>query len=93
MDIEIGNTVLTEGVTPATTGSQYAPVSVTAVQYGKTVTISDRTQYQEAFDNLESASEQLAEKMRRIHDKAIQAGMNDGSNVIYAGTATSRATV
>jgi len=93
MDITIDNSQLTEWVTPDTIGPEYEAVDITAIQYWKVVTISDRVLYQESFDDVQSAVAQLAEKMYRIHDKVIQNWVNDWNNVIYWGNATSRATV
>jgi N4-gp56 family major capsid protein len=75
---------LTEGTVPTSTSFSYSVISATPVQYGLFVELSDRLLGAAPTRILENAGTELANNLGRIMA---------GTNVIYGGNATSRASV
>ncbi len=84
---------LTEGTTPSSTSFSYSVITATPVQYGLFVELSDRLLVAAPTRILENAGTELANNLGRIVDQVIQTEVMAGTNVIYGGNATSRATV
>jgi N4-gp56 family major capsid protein len=84
---------LTEGTVPTSTSFSYSVISATPVQYGLFVELSDRLLGAAPTRILENAGTELANNLGRIVDQVIQTEVMAGTNVIYGGNATSRASV
>ena len=92
-DPELAIGGLTEGVTPEGQDLAQTHVEATVKQYGAYVTISDQLA-KTAIDNIEAdVPELLGEQLGTVLDWVTRNEMNAGTQVIYAGDATSRATV
>lgn len=90
---EINTTALVEGVTPAPNMLQYEDVSTVLQQYGAWVNFTDVVA--DTFEDpiLNSVTEGLGEQAAATKEAIIWAELVGGTNVIYTGSATSRATV
>lgn len=86
-------TALTEGVTPNGKKLTVTALTATAVQYGDYVTISDVLQLTAIDNNLVEAQELLADQAGRTLDTISRDIMNAGTNVMYAGSKTARASL
>ncbi len=87
------NAALDEGTTPTSTSFAYSVVTATPTQYGLYVELSDRLLHAAPTRILENAGVELANNLGRIVDQVIQTEVMGGSNIVYAGDATSRATL
>lgn len=90
---EINTTALVEGVTPAPNMLQYEDLSVVISQYGGWVTFTDVILDTHEDPNLQKISMGLGEQAAAIKEAIIWNELLGGTNVIYTGAATSRATV
>ncbi len=84
---------LTEWVTPDDTAITFTTISLTANQYGMYAIISDILEDVSPVPMVANALKVIGENMARIIDEVIQWVLAAGTNVIYAGSATSRATI
>lgn len=90
---QINTTALVEGVTPAPNMLQYEDVSVVVSQYGAWVNFTDVIVDTHEDPNLQKITMGLGEQAAAVKEAIIWAEMIGGTNVIYSGVATSRATV
>lgn len=90
---EINTTALVEGVTPAPNMLQYEDVSSIVSQYGAWVPFTDVILDTHEDANLQKITMGLGEQAGAIKEAIIWNELIGGTNVIYSGTATSRATV
>lgn len=84
---------LTEWVTPDDTAITFTTISLTANQYGMYAIISDILEDVSPVPMVANALKVIGENMARIIDEVIQWVLAAGTNVIYAGSASSRATI
>lgn len=90
---EINTTALVEGVTPAPNMLQYEDLSSIVSQYGGWVPFTDVILDTHEDPNLQKITMGLGEQAAAIKEAIIWNELLGGTNVLYAGTATSRATV
>lgn len=90
---EINTTALVEGVTPAPNQMQYEDVSTMVDQYGGWVSFTDVIADTHEDPNLQKISMGLGEQAGSTKEAIIWDTLIGGTNVIYSGAATSRATV
>ena len=90
---EINTTALVEGVTPAPNMLQYEDVTSIVSQYGGWVSFTDVVLDTHEDPNLQKITEGLGEQAGSIKEAIIWNELLGGTNVLYSGTATSRATV
>lgn len=90
---EINTTALVEGVTPAPNMLQYEDVTTVVSQYGAWTTFTDVILDTHEDPNLQKISMGLGEQAGAVKEQLIWAEITGGTNVLYSGTATSRATV
>ncbi len=93
MPFEINTTALVEGVTPAPNQMQYEDVSTMVDQYGGWVSFTDVIADTHEDPNLQKISMGLGEQAGATKEAIIWDTLIGGTNVIYSGAATSRATV
>ena len=84
---------LTEGVTPDDTAITFTTISLTANQYGMYAIITDILEDVSPVPMVSNALKVIGENMARIIDQVIQEVLATGTNVIYAGDATTRASI
>lgn len=84
---------LTEGVTPAPQAMRFEDVTTSISQYGAWVAFSDVIADTHEDPILNQMSELLAEQAAQVKEGLIWNVLRAGTNVLYTGTATSRATV
>lgn len=84
---------LTEGVTPAPQALRFEDVSTTISQYGAWVQFTDVIADTHEDPILNQMTELMAEQAAQVKEGLIWNVLRAGTNVIYTGTATSRATV
>lgn len=84
---------LTEGVTP--TGSSMAVTDMTATlsQYGDFTILTDKVNMMVEDNVIKESTDVLGEQGGETIDEVVRDILVAGTNVVYAGTATSRATV
>lgn len=87
------NALLTEWVTPDDTAITFTTISLTANQYGMYAVISDILEDVSPVPMVANALKVIWANMARIIDQVIQGVVGAWANVIYAGSATSRATL
>ena len=86
--------LLTEGVTPTATNITTTTISVTANQYGEFATITDILEDSSPIQMIKESAKVLGKDMARVMDSVMQANLETNwTNVIYARSATSRATL
>lgn len=90
---EINVTALVEGVTPAPSMLQYEDVTSIVQQYGNWVSFTDVILDTHEDPNLQKITMGLGEQAGAIKEAIIWAELIAGTNVLYSGAATSRATV
>lgn len=90
---EINTVALVEGVTPAPNQLQYEDVSTVISQYGGWVTFTDVIVDTHEDPNLQKISMGLGEQAAAVKEQIIWAELVGGTNVLYTGAASSRATV
>ena len=84
---------LVEGVTPSPTGVTYEDVSSNLAQYGAYIPFSDILIETHEDDNLKQFTMGAGEQAALTKERILWNVMIGGTNVIYSGSATSRATV
>jgi N4-gp56 family major capsid protein len=84
---------LTEAGAPAEYDLTVTTESFVPKQYGKVLKISDLAQLDSPHDLISIASERLARAATESMDNIIRDVVNQGTNVMYAGNATTRANV
>lgn len=85
---------ITEGTTPSFTDLTISTISVSCEQYGQLAKITDILEDTTLLNVVGQAMVELAHNASRIMDAVVQKNLyTNGTNVIYAGTATSRATI
>ena len=87
------NATLTEWVTPDDVAINFTTISLTANQYGMYAIISDILEDVSPVPMVANAAKVIWANMARIIDEVIQGVLALGTNVIYAGAATSRASI
>lgn len=92
-DLGSNATPLAEGVAPTEQGLTISSDAFSAVQYGQTLSITDLAQLDSPHDLISIASDRLARQAAETMDVVVRDVITAGTNVKYAGTATSRATV
>ena len=83
-------TPLTEGVTPDGQSLTVTTIEATIDQYGGYVTISDMLQLTAIDNNMVQATKLLGNQAGASLDTITREVLNGGTNVVYAGGATSR---
>lgn len=89
----ISTDALVEGVTPAPLGLDYEDITGVLQQYGAWMGFTDVLDVTHEDDNLKTMSMLAGEQAGLTKERILWNMMVAGTNVIYAGTATSRATV
>ena len=84
---------LVEGITPSPQGVQYEDVSSTLSQFGAFIPFTDIVIDTHEDDNLRQFSIAAGEQAALTKERILWNTMIGGTNVIYSGAATSRATV
>lgn len=84
---------LVEGITPSPMGVTYEDVSSTLAQYGSWIPFTDILIETHEDDNLRQFTIGAAEQAALTKERILWATLIAGTNVIYSGAATSRATV
>lgn len=83
---------LTEGVTPAPMGISFEDVTATLAQYGSWIPYTDVIQDTHEDDNLKQMTALAGEQAGLTKERILWNVLVGGTNVIYSGTATTRAT-
>lgn len=89
----ISTEALVEGVTPAPQGISYEDVTGVVQQYGSWIGFTDVLMDTHEDDNLKTMTMLAGEQAGLTKELILWGMMIGGTNVIYSGTATSRATV
>lgn len=92
-DFAAATTALTEGAAPTADTLTIATETVSALQYGRVVELTDLAAQESPQDVIAVAAEKLARNAVETLDQLAATVIHAGTNVIYSGTATSRATV
>lgn len=92
-DLTPDTTPLSEGESPETQALSIGSDYFTATQYGKTIAVTDLAQLDSPHDLISIASERIARQAAETMDIVVKDVLAAGTNVKYAGDATSRATV
>ena len=79
-----------DGTTPTAVGIVSSTVSVTAVQYRITATISDMVAELNVIDYVKGAAERIGQALALKIDAVIQGVIMAGTNVLYGGSAAAR---
>lgn len=90
---DVSDTTLVEGVTPAATNFQMETVSDTIDQYGMVVEVSDKFDMLHSDAGLNDISAEMGKAIGATREMISWDTIRSGTQVIYSGTATSRATV
>jgi N4-gp56 family major capsid protein len=86
-------TPLTEGVTPAGNSATVTAISATTAQYGDFIEFSDRVDFMMVDPIIAEYTKEQGVQAAETRDVLVRDELHAGSNVIYPGTRTSRATV
>jgi N4-gp56 family major capsid protein len=92
-DLGSNTTELAEGVPPTSQTLAISSDAFSAKQYGQTLSITDLAQLDSPHDLISVASDRLARQAAETMDTVVRDVLAAGTNVKYAGAATSRATV
>lgn len=92
-DLGANVTELAEGTPPTSQSLSISSDAFTAKQYGQTLSITDLAQLDSPHDLISIASDRLARQAAETMDIVVRDILAAGTNVKYAGSATSRATV
>lgn len=90
---DVSTTTLVEGVTPPPQNFRYEGVTDSVDQYGTYVVISDKIQDLHEDRVLNDIARELGKQMASTKELISWEAIRAGTQVIYSGTATSRATV
>ena len=86
--------IITEWTTPSFTDLTISTISVSCEQYGQVAQITDILEDTTLLNVVGQAMVELAHNASRIMDEVVQSTLSTNwTNVIYAGSATSRATI
>ncbi len=91
--LSTATTPLTEGVTPTGNTLSVTNLTATVYQYGDFLRLSDQVSTQTQDKLLKETAELLGEQAGETYDELARDVMVTGTNVLYGGVATSRATV
>ena len=92
--VSASNATITEWTTPSFTDLKIGTISVSCEQYGQVAQITDILEDTTLLNVVGQAMIELAHNASRIMDEVVQSALlTNGTNVIYAGSATSRATL
>lgn len=86
-------TTADDGVSPGDTAFDASRIAITPTQYRIIITIADLTAENNIIDFVKGASEEIGSAMSKKIDSVIQTAVMAGTNIIYGGTKTSRATL
>ena len=86
-------TQLIEGTAPTAISVSVNGIDTTPTQYGVNVQLTDLVALTAVFDLIKTTLREVGKAMARKIDQVIQTVVNAGTNVVYAGTATSRASL
>lgn len=92
-DLTPATTPLTEGTPPSDTQLSTTAITATADQLGAYVTLTDLAELTVKHPIVQKTTELLGVQAARTYDQLIGATIAAGTNVVYAGAATSRATL
>ena len=92
-DLGADTTPLNEGETPVSQALSIGSDYFTATQYGNTIAVTDLAQLDSPHDLISIASERIARQAAETMDLVVKDVLAAGTNVKYAGDATSRAEV
>lgn len=92
-DYPLATTPLTEGTPPAEQLMTVTPITATTDQYGSYTILTDLAELTTKHPVVTKAQELLSTQAARTYDRLINATLVAGTNVIYPGTITSRATI
>lgn len=90
---QVSTEQLVEGITPAPMGLEYEDVTGVLAQYGSWVPFTDVVADTHEDPNLRTMTQLAGEQAGLTKERILWNMMIGGTNVIYSGTATSRATV
>jgi N4-gp56 family major capsid protein len=90
---DVSTEQLTEGVTPSPIGLSYEDVSGTLAQYGSWIQFTDVIADTHEDNNLQTMTMLAGEQAALTKERILWNMMVGGTNVVYSGSATSRATV
>lgn len=90
---QVATDALIEGVTPSPLGYEYEDVTSVVQQYGSWVPFTDVLADTHEDPNLQTLTQLAGEQAARTKEQILWNMMVGGTNVLYSGTATSRATV
>lgn len=90
---EVSTEQLVEGVTPSPLGLTYEDVTANLAQYGAVISFTDVVADTHEDDNLKTMTMLAGEQAALTKERILWNTMVGGTNVIYTGAATSRATV
>lgn len=97
-DLTDSSTALTEGTPPTADTLAFANDQITAAQYGRTISMTDLAILESPNELIEVAAERIARSAAERAERVTLKAWNDftgtvGHDLLYSGTATSRATV
>lgn len=87
LTVTAATATLTEGTVPTSTAFTYSTITLTPVQYGIFVEISDRLLKAAPTKILDNAAVEIGNNMARIVDNVIQTAISAGTAVLYQGSA------
>ena len=87
LTLSAATATLTEGAIPASTAFTYSTITLTPVQYGIFVEISDRLLKASPTKILDNVAVEVGANMARIVDNVIQGVISAGTAVLYQGSA------
>lgn len=90
---QVSTDALIEGVTPSPIGYDYEDVTGVLQQYGSWIAFTDVLADTHEDPNLQIFTQLAGEQAARTKEQILWNMMVGGTNVLYSGTATSRATV
>lgn len=93
LNVTVANSTLTDWVTPSETAFNATAITATPTEYGIYVNLSSMLLDTSAINFVSGAAVEVGSNLARIVDQVVQTEVMWGSNVIYSGNATSRATV
>jgi len=89
----VATSTLTEGITPTESAFTFSQINVTMTQYGVHSKLTDVALKDSPIDLLSNASFELGRVLAENVDQVIQTELLTGSNVIYGGAVTARASL
>lgn len=91
--LDVSPVALTEGVTPAPSAFEYDDVTTSISQYGGWIGFTDVLADTHEDPNIQTMAELVGEAAAVTKEMIIWNTLRGGTNVIYSGVATTRATV